>query len=498
MRIKKKLNIKAIIQMRRKKFGFGMGTFTTCILSLVIFSLINFVGMKIYYRGSIDQVGTFDLSPKTLRLLDNINGELNIYVLVQNSNMFYSEAKNLLGEYSFYLRKNTDLKFDIHYIDPDREVSRVEMAANKFGLDVPNVVVFELDDRFKVVSLDDIAGFTKELTASGIKQKLATFNGESMFSSAILDVSKDEIPIVYYLTGHSEKDLSNFHKTRGYSKIASLIEQDNIEIRPLLLASTKVVPEDASCIIVAGPVQGFANFEFKSLRAYLKNGGRMMFLLDPPVDEQLVGFFKSYGLLVGNDNVIDMTFQGSALLVAQYVRHPITENMDRVATMFFNPTSLTPDSSSITEGADKPLVFPLAMSDERSWAEKDSPNNKKLHYDAGIDKPGPLPVAVAIEMTKSESSSVVRTGKMVVFGDSYFASNGGLSQGVGGNRTIFLSSLNWLLEREQLLAIPPKNLTILEINFNVKEWRSIYIIFCLIIPVCFALLGFFVWFARRK
>jgi len=280
MRIKKKLNTKAISQMRRKKFGFGMGTLTTCILSLVIFALINFVGMKIYYRGSINHVGTFDLSPKTLRLLDNINGDLNIYVLVQNSNRFYSEVKNLLGEYSFYLRKNRDLNFDIHYIDPERDVSRVEMAANKFGLDVPNVVVFELDNRYKVVSVDDIAGFTKELTAKGIKEKLATFNGELMFSSAILDVSKDETPVVYYLTGHSEADFSDFHKTRGYSKIASLIEQDNIEIRPLLLASAKVVPEDASCIIVAGPVQGFANFELKSLKAYLKNGGRIMFLLD--------------------------------------------------------------------------------------------------------------------------------------------------------------------------------------------------------------------------
>ncbi len=498
MRIKKKLNIKAIGQMRRKKFGFGMGTLTTCILTLVIFGLINFVGMKIYYRGSINHVGTFDLSPKTLRLLDNINGELNIYVLVQTSNRFYNEMKTLLGEYSFYLRKNRDLKFDIHYIDPERDVSGVEMAAKKFGLDDPNVVVFEIDNRYKVVSIDDIVGFTKELTAKGIKEKLATFNGELLFSSAILDISKDETPILYYMTGHGEKDFSSFHKTRGYSKISSLIEQDNVEMRPLLLASTKVVPEDASCIIVAGPVQGFANFEFKSLRAYLKNGGRIMFLLDPPVDEQLVNFFKSYGLLVGNDNVVDMTLQGSFLLVARYMRHPITESMDRVATMFFNPTSLIPDSSSITEDADRPLVFPLAMSDERSWAEKDSPDNKKLHYDEGIDKPGPLPVAVAIEMTKSDSSNVVRTGKMVVFGDSYFVSNGGLSQGVGGNRTIFLSSLNWLLEREQLLAIPPKNLTVLEINFNVRQWRHIYTILCLIIPACFAFLGFFVWFARRK
>jgi hypothetical protein len=498
MKIKKKLNSKAISKMRRKKFGFGMGTFTTCILSLVIFCLINFVAMKIYYRGSMDQAGTFDLSPKTLRLLDNIKGDLNIYVLIQDSNRFYDEVSNLLGQYSFYLRKNTTLKFDINYIDPDREVSRVEMVADKFGLDTPNVVVFELDDRFKVVSVDDIAGFSKKFTTSGIKEKLATFKGELMFSSAILDVAKDDVPIVYYLSGHSEKNFANFDKTRGYSKIASLIEQDNIDIKPLLLASTKVVPEDASCLIIAGPLQRFATYEFKALRDYLKHGGRVMFLLDPPVDQSLVDFFRSYGLIVGNDTVVDMTLQGAALLVATYVRHPITESMDRVATMFFNPTSLVPDSSSMKGGADKPLIFPLAISDERSWAEKNVPNNKKLHYDVGLDQPGPLPVAVAIELTKSEKSSVVRTGKMVVFGDSYFVSNGGLTQGVGGNRTIFLSSLNWLLEREQLLAIPPKNLTVLEINFDVKRWRGIYIIFCLAVPACFAFLGFIVWFARRK
>ncbi|MDA3798311.1 MAG: Gldg family protein [Kiritimatiellae bacterium] len=498
MKLKKKLNSKAIRKMRRKKLGFGLGTFTACFLSLIVFCLINFIGMKIYYRGSLDNAGDFDLSPKTLRLLDNIKGDLTIYVLVQRSNNFYDEVRNILGEYSFYLRKNTSIDFDIKYIDPDREISRVETVANKFGLDTPNVIVFELDDKSNVVYVDDIVLFDKEVTSKGITSKLIAFKGELAFSSAILDLAKDNIPIVYFLSGHREKNPAEFHKTRGYSKIAALIEQDNIEIKQLLLASARVIPEDAACLIVAAPVESFATFEYKAIDNYLKNGGRAIFLLDPPVDQGLVDFFKKYGLLVGNDTVVDGSLQGNALLVSTYVRHPITENMARVATMFFNPTSLLVDNSKVNPEADKPLVFPLAISDERSWAEKLSSDNKRLHYDAGIDLPGPLPVAVAIEINKSDISSLFRTGKMVVFGDSYFVSNGGLTQGVGGNRTIFLSSLNWLLEREQLLAIPPKNLTVLEINFDLKTWRYVYLMMCLIVPGCFAFLGFFVWFARRK
>ena len=64
---------------------------------------------------------------------------------------------------------------------------------------------------------------------------------------------------------------------------------------------------------------------------------------------------------------------------------------------------------------------------------------------------------------------------MVVFGDSDFVSNGALA---GGDQDLFMSALNWLLDREELMAIAPKpieeiklSLTRKQLNIGLRFWR---------------------------
>ena len=45
--------------------------------------------------------------------------------------------------------------------------------------------------------------------------------------------------------------------------------------------------------------------------------------------------------------------------------------------------------------------------------------------------------------------------RIVVFGDSDFASNGYL--GIPGNRDLFLNSVNWLAQQENLISIRPRD-----------------------------------------
>ena len=84
---------------------------------------------------------------------------------------------------------------------------------------------------------------------------------------------------------------------------------------------------------------------------------------------------------------------------------------------------------------------------------------------------------------------------MVVFGDSGFVSNSGLT---GGDASLFMSSLNWLLDREQLMAIAPKEvddtrLKLTREKIRILSWSTVGII-----PALAALLGTVLWFRRRK
>jgi hypothetical protein len=87
---------------------------------------------------------------------------------------------------------------------------------------------------------------------------------------------------------------------------------------------------------------------------------------------------------------------------------------------------------------------------------------------------------------------------MVIIGDSYFISNGAMRTGIGGNTDFFMSALNWLLEREALMAITPKIPGELHLDLNRQQRRILYAIIVGGLPLILAITGIFVWLSRRK
>src|SRR5213079_3479908 len=90
---------------------------------------------------------------------------------------------------------------------------------------------------------------------------------------------------------------------------------------------------------------------------------------------------------------------------------------------------------------------PLARTSEQSWGET---NRDELQR--GVAKPDPAdpkgPLTVAAVATKDKA-------RLVVFGTSSLASNQFLN--IQGNRDLFLNTVSWLAEQEDLISIRPKD-----------------------------------------
>ena len=84
------------------------------------------------------------------------------------------------------------------------------------------------------------------------------------------------------------------------------------------------------------------------------------------------------------------------------------------------------------------------------------------------DKKGPVSLAAAVSAPASATPpppaeprrrTATRRSRskrgIVAIGDSDFASNGAL--GVQGNRDLFLNTINWLAQQENLIAIRPRD-----------------------------------------
>lgn len=476
------------MKTRRHRFWIGLNTGTTLLLTAAICLMINYLSYRHYHRVDWSSKQFYTLSEKTIGLLDSLESPINVTVFFQPGNILYNEIHDLLREYQFHSNK-----LKIQWVDPDRDLALMEEMALKYKVTELNVVVFEQNGKEDHVRADEIA---QTDASSGIERILA-FRGEQAFSSSIQSVTQSEKPVIYFLTGHGERDIDSFDQRKGYSNIRQIIERDNTDVRKLELSVKKQIPEDCDVLIVAGASQSMSETEADIIGSWVRRSGRLMVLADATQTTGLETLLRDWGVRLRNDIVLDpsRTITGREVFISAYTTHPITEKLSTTAAIFSLPRSIEPDTQD--KSADRPQVSSLALSSDSSWSESQI-ELSPAKYDAGTDDfKGPVSLAVAVEKGASAGllDMQIRPARLVVFGDSSFVANGGLT---GGDTSLFMSSLNWLLDREQLMAIPPKEVTDTRLTLTKEDTRIFFWSTVGGIPALAGLLGIILWLLRRK
>ncbi len=461
------------------------------LLAAAVVLMINYLSFRHYHRDDISAAQRYTLSSKTTGLLDSLEQPLDITVFFQPGNVLYEDIHNLLREYRFHCNQ-----LRIHWVDPDRDLAQTEELAVKYEVTEPNVVVFDNNGRSKYVRVDEIASID---ASSGI-ERITAFKGEQAFSSAIHAITQQSVPVVYFLSGHGEGDIENFDARTGFSGIARQIERDNADVHPLQLSTAKQIPEDCDAVVIAGASQPMSRPEINILRDWLRRSGRLLVLSDAGRSAGLEDLLLDWGVRLRSDVVMDpaRTLAGSEVFVAAYTSHPVTENLDTTAAIFHRPRSVEPDyADPAIAAADRPQITPLALSSDSSWSETQL-DQIPARYDRGTDDlPGPVSMAVAVEKGNPAGrlDLQIRPARMVVFGDSGFVSNAGLT---GGDISLFMSALNWLLDREELMAIPPKEPSDTRLKLTRDQIRILFWSTVAAVPAAAALIGGLLWLRRRK
>jgi ABC-type uncharacterized transport system involved in gliding motility auxiliary subunit len=275
-----------------------------------------------------------------------------------------------------------------------------------------------------------------------------------------------------------------------------------------VLAQQDAVPADADVVIVAGPQTDFLPAEITMLQTYLAKGGKALIMLDPalkpnhPEPTGLQGLLKDWGISADNDVVLDVSGMGRLIgadesipVAASYPSHPITENF-QLLTAYPLARSITP----IEGGVNGRTAQPLVETSRSSWGETDlkslAAGQPAKHDEA--DKAGPVTLAAAVAATAPEGAE--KDGKkpetrIVAFGDSEFASNAFL--GVQGNRDLFLNTVNWLAQQENMISIRPRDPEDRRITLTADQETRIFYLTVLIVPGLILLAGVQAWWRRR-
>jgi ABC-type uncharacterized transport system involved in gliding motility auxiliary subunit len=464
---------------------YGTVSLVSIVVFLAILVAVNYLATRQNKRWDFTQNQVYSLSDQTIRILRELKEPVNFVVFERNDRQ--EIHRDRLDEFRYY-SSNVRTEF----VDPDREPGR----ANESKIESLPTILVQFKDR------------TERVTSSN----------EQDLTNGLIKAVTGQARKVYFTQGHGEKDTASSERT-GYSTIAQALTQDNFGLEQLVLIMQKAVPDDATIVVIAGPTTDFFPPEIEALNAYVAKGGKVMVLLDPPAkigaaQPLLTQFLADWGITAGNDVVLDASGMGQMLgtdasvpVAAQYPSHAITEGF-RVITAYPMARSMTP----IEGGSNSHIAQPLVTTSAQSWAEADiaslSSGEGQVAFDADKgDKQGPITLAAAVSApatvtpppgnTSPESPDGPSTPetRIVAVGDSDFAAN--LAIGVQGNRDLFMNSLNWLAQQENLIAVRPRQPEDHRLTLTAEQQNRIMILSIFIIPGLVFAAGVYTWWRRR-
>jgi len=449
--------VRTALAGRTARYGSNALIMSLAFLGILI--LLNFLAIRHHRRWDVTAESQYSLSPQTKQVLAKLEKPVNITSFFTQGNPRLENLTELLEEYTYLSDKVA-----YRNVDPDLNPS----TAREYEIRNYGTVVFERGE--------------KRYDGFGIQEQDIT--------SGILHVSRDVQKIIYFLTGHRERDIQSFDQA-GYGQAKQALEDDGYIVQTLNLAVTNTVPADAAVVAIAAPQTPLLPLEREALQSYLSEGGKALILQDPQHDAGLNELLANWQVAFGQGVILDpvnaLLGDGAVPLVARHRFSQITKDLPMTFFPIARPVNDLADEENPPTGR---TFTPLFESSPQSWAETDT-ESPKARYDEGEDQAGPLVMGAIVEQEVRGRENT----RFILFGDSDFASNAAIAS--LGNADLFLNSINWLAEEEELIAIRPKPPQVRQLYLSYAQSRLIGYLCWIVMPLAVLAVGGYVWWQRR-
>jgi ABC-type uncharacterized transport system involved in gliding motility auxiliary subunit len=451
----------------RRSSQLGSNAIILSLAVLAILAVLNFLGFRHSKRFDLTSEKLFSVSDQTRKIVGGLQKDVTVarFARPSDSTPDTQHFHDLMTEY-----KHLSPHFKFQEINPQE---RPEVA-QEFGAKHINDVIVASGDQ-------------KVPLEGGLEGGIS----EADVTNAILKVTRDTVKKVCFVTGHGEKGLTD-SGVEGYAQTGENLKKETYSTDSINLVSGNGVPSDCAVLVIAGPAKPFFPQEVAMVQKYLDDGGKVLIEVDPDTDSKLDPIFQAWNITVGNNVVIDASGMGQLMgagpeipLVVTYGDSPITKSLQRQMTYF--PIART--VSIADKSKQDPSGVELLMTSPQSFTKPKLEH--KVQYDSKTDQIGPLSLGVAASETKGDKSS-----RLVVIGDSDFAENQVLG-GPGSDGDLFLNTINWLAQDENLISIRPKPETSRHVTLTLAQATALAWIDRFFLPGLVIIVGISLWWKRR-
>ena len=466
--------------MKTTKQGLNMGVLILLTTTLLVF--VNFLAARYNKTFDMSLTKQFTLSEQSKKVID-------LALTDEKSNLqvrfFYKEGlegteqskKAFLSLLKVYQEYNSKIKFEFN------EINSYPKLAQDFGATKGSGEAFI-----------EYNGQKNRVEGQFSGQGLQSFS-EQQFTNALIKTTRKTKKSVYFMQGHSERNLDSEKDETGVWSFKTMLEKNSLTVNTLNLALKNEIPADASAVIIIAPQQKFQKFEIETLEAYLVQGGSLVLALDQKNTAGLEGFLDHLGVVHEKQFIFNILNSPMGQVVNSQqptvaVQYSSTSNITKTFSTNSSSVFLKPNSLKIS-------TVPLIKSDVLVKSPEASVALENI--DSKDYKGEPKAYNLAVEVSGLYKEGATKDFTIVVFADANFLSNQFVYQNT--NRELALNTVSSLVKEDDLIAFSPKEAMSTKMILPIPEFNQFYkfvvVGVFLPIPFIFLLISFVMWLRRR-
>ena len=491
-KVKKDKETSKFVQKIKKKWLIdGTKTLILILLIVAVFIAIN-IGMQNLDLTPIDltQEKLYTLTDESKEKVKSIDKDVNIYFVG------YTEEDSNLSLAKQYKSANEKIVAEAVSVDDRPDL------AEKYGIESGSTgIIVECGERYKVLTSDDLVTYDSSTseTISIAEEKL---------TSAILSVTADEIPKVYFLEGYSDFTLDyNMYYLSVY------LQNEITEVETLNILSTGNVPDDCDTLVITTPSKDFDDVATTAITDYINNGGNILWLnaatanaIDLPNVNKILALYGVNPFEVGVIRETDsskMVSNSPDLIMPDLGYSDITEDLYSNGVIFASPTKININEDELENLNVEETV--LASTSENAYFRNNFNNSSSTAAEG--EETGAFTVGAELTKTLTEANEETgeeaKTSTLIIYGDNNFASDYQLVDDsqyaavqLAYNKDLVLNSLAYLSDREEDITARKSTGTVTYTATEQQDTIVRVIIFA--VPIVIILIGLIVWQKRRR
>lgn len=455
--------------------GYSLAITAVVLAILIVVNIFISALPSSLTKFDISSSKLYSITSNTKAVVNNLEQDVTIYWVVQ-SDKEDDVIANLLDKYGSLsshisvVKKNPDVfpTFTQKYTE--------EPVKN-------NSLIVESGDKYRYIAYDDIYIQESDLYSYTYN---TSFDGEGAITSAIDYVVSEDLPKIYQLRGHGERDLP--------ATFADQIEKENMEVTDLSLPAVDKIPEDADTILIYAPQSDISQKEADMLSQYVTNGGKLLVLAGPVENGSLTNLnsiLTPYHVQVQEGVVVEgdrehYGFGYPYVLLPDIQSHAVTDSL--IESRYYAIVPIA-QGMTVTGEPDNATVTELLTTSDASFSKTAGFGLTTYEKEDG-DIDGPFTLGVSIQHDSS--------GQIIWFSSSDFLEEMYNAFSSGANNDLVMNALSSLIGESEAMAIRSKSLNYNYLTISDSTASTLKTLMIGVFPLTYLLVGVWVTMVRRK